>query len=153
MGICSVRLVFLGWENGSVPQRYRVFPEVFLKKQTFSVNKKLITIPSLLFLIFYSWSLSLFFPLCRKQEKPPLWDSFQDPPPQKDTGSSATWNKLNFFLKTFKFLTYIFVCFAILGCTFLSKTLYLLMASNVRSRNCTYCNPRGMYIVHNSDIL
>lgn len=84
-------------------------------------------------------------PSFRRQEKPPLWDSFQDPPPQKDTGSSATWNKLNFFLKAFKLLTYFFVCFAILGCTLLSKSLYLLMASNVRPRNCTYCNSRGEY--------
>lgn len=88
------------------------------------------------------WLLSSFFSLNRRQEKPPLWDSFQDPPPQKDTGSSATWNKLNFFLKAFKFLTYFFVCFALLGCTLLSKSLYLLMASNVRPRNCTYCNSR-----------
>lgn len=95
--------------------------------------------------IIRSYFIILNISFCRNQEKPPLWDSFQDPPPQKETGSSATWSKLNFFLKLFKFLIYIFVFCSILLCTILSKSLFLLMASNIRARNCTYCMSRGLY--------
>ncbi|XP_017480734.1 PREDICTED: uncharacterized protein LOC108370010 [Rhagoletis zephyria] len=68
----------------------------------------------------------------KSKDKPPLWDTFQDPPSRRATGSAASWAKLGCFLKIFKFLTYIFVFIVVLATATTSKISFLLMVSRLR---------------------
>ncbi|XP_061397172.1 chitin synthase chs-2 [Musca vetustissima] len=77
----------------------------------------------------------------KNKEKPPLWDSFQDPPSKKATGSAASWNKLGFILKLFKLFTYIFVFALILATAVVSKIAFIFMVAQVQPhRSVKYCN-------------
>ncbi|XP_030369088.1 chitin synthase chs-2 [Scaptodrosophila lebanonensis] len=72
-----------------------------------------------------------YFMRSRKpRDKPPLWDSFQDPPAKKATGSAADWKKLQFFLKLLKLFTYLLVFSVVLAASVTSKLVYLYMAGN-----------------------
>ncbi|EDV97910.1 chitin synthase chs-2 [Drosophila grimshawi] len=64
------------------------------------------------------------------RDKPSLWDSFQDPPAKRSSGSDADWKKLQFFIKLFKLFTYIFVCAVVLASSVAAKLTYLYMAGN-----------------------
>uniref|UniRef100_A0A1I8PZ90 Chitin synthase chs-1/2 N-terminal putative transporter domain-containing protein n=1 Tax=Stomoxys calcitrans TaxID=35570 RepID=A0A1I8PZ90_STOCA len=76
----------------------------------------------------------------KNKEKPPLWDSFQDPPSKKATGSAASWTKLGLFLKLFKLFTYIFVFAIILVSAALSKLSFVFMVAQVEpNRRVKYC--------------
>ncbi|XP_073836306.1 chitin synthase 2 isoform X2 [Musca autumnalis] len=77
----------------------------------------------------------------KNKEKPPLWDSFQDPPSKKATGSAASWNKLGIILKLFKLFTYIFVFAIILVTAIASKISFVFMVAQVQPhRSVKYCN-------------
>ncbi|KAM7358478.1 chitin synthase 2 isoform 3-T3 [Cochliomyia hominivorax] len=77
----------------------------------------------------------------KNKEKPPLWDSFQDPPSKKATGSAANWSKLGFFLKLFKTLTYLFVFAVMLLSAIASKLSYIFMAAHIKNNTrIKYCN-------------
>ncbi|XP_011291179.1 chitin synthase chs-2 [Musca domestica] len=77
----------------------------------------------------------------KNKEKPPLWDSFQDPPSKKATGSAASWNKLGIFLKLFKLFTYIFVFITVLVTAIASKISFIFMVAQVQPhRSLKYCN-------------
>ncbi|XP_055854071.1 chitin synthase chs-2 [Episyrphus balteatus] len=79
----------------------------------------------------------------KQKEKPPLWDSFQDPPPKKATGSAASWNKLTLLLQVFKVLVYILVFGIVLGSAVISKLSYLLMVAQIPSGSkVKYCDIR-----------
>uniref|UniRef100_W8AXX4 chitin synthase n=1 Tax=Ceratitis capitata TaxID=7213 RepID=W8AXX4_CERCA len=67
------------------------------------------------------------------KDKPPLWDTFQDPPSRRATGSAASWTKLGCLLKVFKLLTYGLVFLVILGTAVVSKLCFLLMVAQFRS--------------------
>ncbi|KAH8379500.1 hypothetical protein KR009_005325, partial [Drosophila setifemur] len=64
------------------------------------------------------------------RDKPPLWDSFQDPPSKKTSGSDADWKKLQFFLKLFKLCVYLLVFAVVLASSVAANLLYLYMAGN-----------------------
>lgn len=64
------------------------------------------------------------------RDKPPLWDSFQDPPAKRTSGSDAYWKKLQFFLKLFKLFVYLLVFAVILSCSVAANLIYLYMAGN-----------------------
>lgn len=79
----------------------------------------------------------------KQKEKPPLWDSFQDPPPKKATGSAASWNKLTLLLQLFKVFVYILVFGIVLGSAVISKLSYLLMVAQIPSGSkVKYCDIR-----------
>lgn len=83
----------------------------------------------------------------KNKEKPPLWDSFQDPPSKKATGSAASWNKLGIILKLFKLFTYIFVFITVLVTAIASKISFIFMVAQVQPhRSLKYCNIVGMYV-------
>lgn len=63
-------------------------------------------------------------------DQPPLWDSFQDPPSKKASGSDADWKKLQFLLKLFKLFVYLLVFVVILASSVLANLVYLYMAGN-----------------------
>ena len=65
-------------------------------------------------------------------DKPPLWDSFQDPPSKKVSGSAANWSKMSLFLKLFKLFTYLLVFFIITVTAVASKLIYLFMAAQLK---------------------
>ncbi|KAL9910765.1 chitin synthase 2 isoform 3-T3 [Glossina fuscipes fuscipes] len=76
----------------------------------------------------------------KNRERPPLWDSFQDPPSKRATGSAANWSKLGVVLKIFKTLTYLFVFVVMLGTAVISKVSFIFMAAQISLRdNVTYC--------------
>ncbi|ALC44950.1 CS-2, partial [Drosophila busckii] len=66
----------------------------------------------------------------KARDKPPLWDSFQDPPAKRTSGSDAHWKKLQFVLKLLKLFTYLLVFAVILACSVTAKLVYLYMAGN-----------------------
>ncbi|KAI8122277.1 Chitin synthase 6 [Lucilia cuprina] len=77
----------------------------------------------------------------KNKEKPPLWDSFQDPPSKRATGSAANWTKLGFFLKVFKMFTYLYVFVIILTSAVISKMSYIFMVAHIKSNTTVkYCN-------------
>lgn len=59
-----------------------------------------------------------------------MWDSFQDPPSRKTSGSDVDWKKLQFFLKLFKLFVYLLVFAVVLATSVLAQLLYLYMAGN-----------------------
>lgn len=69
-------------------------------------------------------------PPSKMRDKPPLWDSFQDPPAKRASGSDADWKKLQFFLKLFKLFTYLLVFAVVLTSSVTANLLYLYMAGN-----------------------
>ncbi|KAL7734282.1 hypothetical protein ACLKA6_010625 [Drosophila palustris] len=72
-----------------------------------------------------------YFMRSRKvRDKPPLWDSFQDPPAKRTSGSDADWKKLQFFMKVFKLFAYILVFGVVLASSVAAKLVYLYMAGN-----------------------
>ncbi|XP_002048317.3 chitin synthase chs-2 [Drosophila virilis] len=72
-----------------------------------------------------------YFVRSRKvRDKPPLWDSFQDPPAKRTSGSDAYWKKLQFFLKLVKLFTYLLVFGVVLGSSVAANLIYLYMAGN-----------------------
>ncbi|EDW19044.1 chitin synthase chs-2 [Drosophila mojavensis] len=74
---------------------------------------------------------SNYFMRSRKvRDKPPLWDSFQDPPAKRTSGSDAYWKKLQFFLKLFKLFVYLLVFAVILASSVTANLIYLYMAGN-----------------------
>ncbi|XP_037938535.1 chitin synthase chs-2 [Teleopsis dalmanni] len=80
----------------------------------------------------------------KRNEKPPLWDSFQDPPSKRSTGSATNWGKLNIFLKIFKAFTYVFVFFTIIITTIISKLSFMLMVAQIQNRRLKYCVVQDM---------
>ncbi|BFF96913.1 chitin synthase chs-2 [Drosophila madeirensis] len=66
----------------------------------------------------------------KPRDKQPLWDSFQDPPAKKTSGSDADWKTLQFFLKLFKLLVFLLVFAVVLASSVVAKLLYLYMAGN-----------------------
>uniref|UniRef100_A0A1B0AE11 chitin synthase n=1 Tax=Glossina pallidipes TaxID=7398 RepID=A0A1B0AE11_GLOPL len=76
----------------------------------------------------------------KNKERPPLWDSFQDPPSKRATGSAANWSKLGVVLKVFKILTYLLVFVVMLGTAVISKVSFIFMAAQISLKdNVTYC--------------
>ncbi|XP_043647130.1 chitin synthase chs-2 isoform X1 [Drosophila teissieri] len=72
-----------------------------------------------------------YFMRSRKhRDKPSLWDSFQDPPSKKTSGSDADWKKLQFCLKLFKLCIYLLVFAVVLATSVFAKLAYLYMAGN-----------------------
>ncbi|XP_034109385.1 chitin synthase chs-2 isoform X1 [Drosophila albomicans] len=72
-----------------------------------------------------------YFMRTRKvRDKPALWDSFQDPPAKRTSGSDADWKKLQFFTKLFKLFTYIVVFGVVLASSVAAKLVYIYMAGN-----------------------
>ncbi|EDX00098.2 uncharacterized protein Dyak_GE23277, isoform B [Drosophila yakuba] len=72
-----------------------------------------------------------YFMRSRKhRDKPSLWDSFQDPPSKKTSGSDADWKKLQFCLKLFKLCIYLLVFAVVLATSVFAKVAYLYMAGN-----------------------
>ncbi|XP_011190169.2 chitin synthase chs-2 isoform X1 [Zeugodacus cucurbitae] len=77
----------------------------------------------------------------KSKGKPPLWDTFQDPPSRRATGSAASWEKLGCLLKLFKLLTYVFVFIVVLGTAVTSKISMLIMVTHFRANaNMKICN-------------
>ncbi|KAH8270404.1 hypothetical protein KR018_009670, partial [Drosophila ironensis] len=69
----------------------------------------------------------------KPRDKPPLWDTFLDPPSKKTSGSDVDWKKLQFFLKLFKLCVYLLVFAVVLGSSVLANLIYLYMAGNTGS--------------------
>nr|XP_017102616.2 chitin synthase chs-2 [Drosophila bipectinata] len=63
-------------------------------------------------------------------DQPALWDSFQDPPSKRASGSDADWKKLQFFLKLFKLFVYLLVFAVILATSVAANLVYLYMVGN-----------------------
>lgn len=82
----------------------------------------------------------------RNKERPPLWDSFQDPPSKRATGSAANWAKLSILLKLFKLFTYVFVFATILATAVISKISFIFMVAQIGDKTSVkYCNIRGLF--------
>ncbi|XP_055379056.1 chitin synthase chs-2 [Condylostylus longicornis] len=78
-----------------------------------------------------------------QRKSQPLWDSFEDPPPEVTSGSLANWNKFGAFLKFLKIITYITVFSIILVSSIVSKNTYILMTSQLQlGHNARYCDIR-----------
>uniref|UniRef100_A0A1A9WE23 Chitin synthase chs-1/2 N-terminal putative transporter domain-containing protein n=1 Tax=Glossina brevipalpis TaxID=37001 RepID=A0A1A9WE23_9MUSC len=76
----------------------------------------------------------------KNKERPPLWDSFQDPPSKRATGSAANWSKLGVLLKLFKLFTYLFVFVIILSTAAISKVSFIFMVAQIGLKdNIKYC--------------
>ncbi|XP_058450072.1 chitin synthase chs-2-like [Malaya genurostris] len=77
------------------------------------------------------------------QQDNKLWDSFQDPPVQQSSGSTANQEYLSMFIKCLKVFTYVFVFLVTLTAACFSKMSFLLMTSNIKegTKN-RYCDVR-----------
>ncbi|XP_011200587.2 chitin synthase chs-2 isoform X1 [Bactrocera dorsalis] len=85
----------------------------------------------------------------KSKDKPPLWDTFQDPPSRRATGSAASWAKLGCLLKFFKLLTYVFVFVVVLGTAVTSKLSLLMMVAQARAnahvKICNTMDENGLF--------
>ncbi|XP_058825614.1 chitin synthase chs-2-like [Topomyia yanbarensis] len=77
------------------------------------------------------------------QQDNKLWDSFQDPPVQQSSGSTANQEYLSMCIKCLKVFTYAFVFLVTLAAACFSKMSFLLMTSNIKegTKN-RYCDVR-----------
>lgn len=78
-----------------------------------------------------------------EQKDTKLWDSFQDPPVVNTTGSSASTEQMETFIKILKVFVFIFVFIGILVFGVISKMSLLFMTSHIRKDvKVPYCDIR-----------
>lgn len=119
--------------------------EIFNKNRSV-FNNTIFSINRLMDKHFHKNQFMSFF-YSKNKERPPLWDSFQDPPSKRATGSAANWSKLGVVLKVFKILTYLLVFVVMLGTAVISKVSFIFMAAQISFKdNVTYCQTIGSYV-------